>query len=187
MFLEHEFDAVTEQMICARAGIDRAEFDQLYRDKQDCFVQAYDHMSSRFEEEVFGAYAEHDEWREGFRAAAYAAARWVRDNPAETRFGSVAVWHAGAEAREHYQATVAKFIEMVDGGRKGPGAVDSIPPGTAERVLGSITQTLGLSLQEAGDTRDAERIVPKLMFIAVSAFHGAEAGAEELTIPPPPE
>jgi AcrR family transcriptional regulator len=174
-------------MICAAAGIDRGEFDRLYADKQDCFVQAFKQMSARYEETVFGAYEEHSDWRDGFRAAAYAAARWVRDHPAETRFGTVALWHAGPNAREAYKETVTKFIAMVDGGREGPGALENIPPGTAERVLGSITQTLAVTLQEGDTTEDAERIVPQLMFIAVSAYRGTEAAEKELKIPPPPE
>jgi hypothetical protein len=172
-------------MICARAGIDRDAFDEMYADKDDCVLQAYGNMAGRFIDTVFAAYGEHSEWRDGLRAAGYAAARWIRDHPDEARFGMKPHFQAGKPAAQQHARTVATFIKMVDKGRDGPDALKDIPEGTAERVLGSIVQTIGLNLGEAG-AGGAEKMVPHFMFIAVSAYRGREAAEDELTIAAPP-
>ncbi|HXS47910.1 MAG TPA: helix-turn-helix domain-containing protein, partial [Solirubrobacterales bacterium] len=118
---EAMLDLVTEQgyaatsvgQVLERAGVGRAKFNRLFSSKEDCFLQIYEEAAERFNRHVFGAFESEEEWRDGLRAAAYAAARWIRDHPRETRYGTVEMMAAGEFAQAHREVTLRRFTEMI--------------------------------------------------------------------------
>src|SRR5204862_7328108 len=98
---ERGYRATTVAQVLERAGVGRARFKRLFGGKRDCFLQVYDELSERFEEHVFAAFESEGEWRDGMRAAAYAAAHWIRDHPREARYWVLEMVAAGefAQAR----------------------------------------------------------------------------------------
>lgn len=180
------YGATTIDSVLDRAGVDRAEFDRLFEGKEDCFLQLYEEMTARFNRCVFAAYEVDALWCDRLRAAAYAAARWIRDHPRETRYGTLEMLAAGEVAQAHREATLRRCVAMVDDGRQELDDPDSISPAVAEGTLGAIAETLMKNLQRGTGAR-GEELVPELMYLAVRPYLGHEAAREELTIPPPPE
>ena len=74
-------------------------------------------MTARFNETVFAAFDGSGSWRDRLRSAAYAAARWMRDNPRETRYGTVEMLAAGEVAQAYRNQTLQRCVEMIDAGR----------------------------------------------------------------------
>jgi AcrR family transcriptional regulator len=180
------YSATTVKQVLERAGVSRAAFRRSFASKEDCFLQVYEETTERFNECVFGAFESKEEWREGLRTAAYVAARWIREHPRETRYGTIEMMAAGEFAQAHREATLRKFTEMIDAGRKQLDQPESVSPSMAEGVIGGIIGMLTKNLRRRVDVR-GEDLVPDLMFLAVRPYLGHEAAREELSIPPPPE
>jgi AcrR family transcriptional regulator len=183
---ERGYAATTVREVLERAGVSRADFKRLYAGKQECFLRVYEEMSERFSEHVFAAFESEEEWRDGLRAAAYAAARWIRDHPREARYGVIEMVAAGEFAQARRETTLRRFVDLVDSGREQLDKPDAVSRSMAEGVIGGVLGMLTKSLRH-GAEGGKETLVPDLMFMAVRPYLGHEAAREELSIPPPRE
>lgn len=179
LVLERGCEAVTVEMAIERAGLERGVFDRHFADLSDCLLDAYLAYSGDFDRRVFGAFEAEEGWRDGMRAAAYAAARFVRDRPREIRFGAVALLQAGPVIQAHRANHLQRLVDLVDGARQELDDPDSLNRAVAEGVLGSINETVVRQLQ-SGNVRAPEDYVPELLYIAVRPYFGHEAAREEL-------
>lgn len=180
------YQQVTIAEVLERADVDRRTFDALFDGKQECFIFFFDQMADRFYGAVFEAFEMQGAWRDKLRAAAYAAARWMRDNPRETRYGTTEVLAAGVVPHAMRDARLKRCVAMIDAGREELEDPKSVSPVVAETVVGSIVDQLVKNLNRdarAGQTN----FVPEFMSLAVRPYLGETAAREELTIPPPPE
>ena len=187
LVVDRGFEEVTVEMVVAEGGVDRSAFDRHFSGVEDCAVQAYMRNNERFGDVVFGAYEAHRVWRDGLRAAAYAAARFLRDHPLEVRFNVVQVLSAGPMALAQRDAYLQKLVELVDDGRRELEDPDSMGRSVAEGVIGSIFERMLGDVSGRGGVMEAESLVPELMYIAVRPYLGHEVAQEERTIPRPPE
>lgn len=181
------YDLTTVEAIVERAGVSRADFDRYFSGLEDCYVQAYwTYVAWAFEEQVFSAFEEHDNWRDGLRAAAYAAARFIRDNPRECRFGSLEMMQIGPVAQAHRERQLHGIVDLIDGGRAEMEDPDSVGRSAAEAALGAIYMTTVKGIG-SGNAKRGDDFVPELMYLAVRPYLGEEVAREELSIPAPPE
>jgi AcrR family transcriptional regulator len=180
------YQATTIEQVLRRASVNLAAFERLFDDVEDCFLQVYDELAQDFGSRVFDAFESEPEWRDGLRAAAYAAARWIREHPREIRYGTIEMMAAGEFAQTRRDATLRSFVDLVDAGREQLEEPDSVSPSMAEGVIGGIVVMLTKNLRR-GTRVSAEDLVPGLMFLAVRPYLGHVAAREEMTIPPPPE
>lgn len=183
---EQGYGATTVRQLLERAGVSRADFRRLFAGKQACFLAVYDEIAESFAAAVFVAFEREGEWREGLRAAAYAAARWVGEHPREARYATVETMMAGEFAVARREATLRRFVDLVDAGREQLEDPDSVSRAMAEGVVGGILGTLTRNMRRGARARP-EDFVPELMFLAVRPYLGQEVAREELGIPPPPE
>lgn len=181
------YEALTPESLAARAGVEVAVFERYFASVQDAVLQVYWRYTDEFTDLLLAAYGTEERWRDGLRAAAYAAARWIRDNPTVVRFGTVRMFSAGLMAQAQRESHLQRLVDLIDGGRQELEDPDSVGRGVAESVFGSIYEFLVREVQSGGGTRGAESFVPELMYIAVRPYLGHEAAREELTIPAPPE
>jgi AcrR family transcriptional regulator len=188
LVLERGYELTTIEAIVARAGVERTEFDRFFSDKEDCFVQAFwTYVVEVFEGRVFAAFEQYDNWRDGLRASAYEAARFIRDNPRESRFGSIEMMQVGPVAQAHRERQLHRIVDLIDAGRQELDDPDSVNRAVAEAALGAIYTMAIKELSEGGGAGAGERLVPELMYLAVRPYLGDEVAREELTIPPPAE
>ncbi|HSR95055.1 MAG TPA: TetR/AcrR family transcriptional regulator [Solirubrobacterales bacterium] len=183
---EQGYKATTVKQLLERAGVSRAAFRRSFAGKQACFLEAYEEMSERFASRVFAAFESEEEWRDGLRVAAYAAARWVGEHPREARYATIETMAAGELAVERREATLRRFVDLLDAGREQLDEPGSVSAAMAEGIVGGILGMLTKNLRRGVRARP-EDFVPELMFLAVRPYLGQRAAREELTIPPPRE
>ncbi len=183
---EQGYKATTVKQLLEQAGVGRADFRRSFAGKRACFLAVYEELSERFAERVFAAFEGEEEWRDGLRAAAYAAARWVGEHPREARYATIETMAAGEFAVARREATLRRFVDLIDSGREQLDEPGSVSRAMAEGAIGGILGTLTRNLRRGIDSRP-EALVPELMFLAVRPYLGSEAAREELSIPPPPE
>lgn len=186
LIADRGYAATTVTQVLERAGVSRADFKRLFGSKRDCFLRVYEEMSERFGRCVFDAFESEEDWRDGLRAAAYAAARWIGDHPREARYGALGMVAAGEFAQARRDETLRVFVDLIDSGREQLDEPDSVSRSMAEGVIGGIVGMLTKNLRRGISVR-GEDLVPDLMFLAVRPYLGHEAAREELSIPPPHE
>jgi AcrR family transcriptional regulator len=169
-----------------RADVDEAAFKQLYPDLDACFAavlgEIYDEFFARAQEAVAGQSG----WRDRMRATAYALLRYLRSDERVARLAAVEVQYAGKRAQELFLETFNRLVNLLNEGSSEADGPDS--PGLATAIgVGGIVFA---RIQEAvakGELGLGEEEIPELMYGAVFPYLGAEAAAEELRIPPPPD
>lgn len=181
---EQGYKATTVKQLLQRARVTRADFRRSFAGKQACFLEAYDEMSERFSSRVFAAFEGEKEWRDGLRAAAYAAASWIGEHPRETRYATIETMAAGEFAVERREATLRRFVDLLDAGREQLDEPASVSRAMAVGVVGGILGMLTKNLRRGVEARP-EDFVPELMFLAVRPYLGQEAAREELRMPAP--
>jgi AcrR family transcriptional regulator len=187
LVLERGFEAITVEAVVERAGLRSTDFERHFAGTEECVLAIIDAETDRFIKAVFSAYEQHQLWRDGMRAAAYAAARFVRDNTRYIRFSTVMMNGATDLARTQRDMSFQLFAEIIDGGRQELDDPDSVSPETALTVIGSIVQLIFREVGRHGETADAESFVPELMYQAVRPYLGHAEALKELSIPAPPE
>jgi AcrR family transcriptional regulator len=184
---EYGYEATTIEMVVERAGVTRADFDLHFAGKEDCALQLYEEYLGGFVALVLEAAEREEEWRDSMRAAGYAAARFVRDNPRLAKVGVVQMLAAGSMAEARRAGMMDPIVDLIDAGRQQLPDPDSVGRGVAEGVLGSIYEIAIRDLASGLGTSAAEAIVPQLMYVAVRPYVGHEVAREELEMPPPPD
>jgi AcrR family transcriptional regulator len=183
---ERGFTAATIEEIVERAGIDRAEFDRLFSDKEDAALQVFDSYVREYERRALAAYRSEDRWPDNLRAAAYVAARWILEFPEAAQFGMINVLEAGEPLRIRRENVFRWSAALIEEGRKVAPDPDQVPAGAALMATGAVAEILHRYVQRTIDA-DPIAMVPQLMYGAVRPYLGEEAARRELEIPPPPD
>ena len=178
------FEAASVEAIAEAAGVETAELLEQFEDKTDCFVQTQDAMGRRGIAVARAAFEEGSEWREGLRRSAYAIADFMQERPGRVRFGFFEPFAVGDRATGLHDRYLRLFSDLIDAGRDALDDPSSVPPETAQAVIGSITKMM-FSLAGEGRPITPETAIPQIMYLAVLPYRGSEAAREELTMPRP--
>src|SRR5215475_4679396 len=112
------YPAVTVEDVTGLAGVSRRTFYDLFADKEQCFLVAYDLLAQRLLSEVAGAFAAGEqEWPERVAAALRALAQLLSGQPALARFMIVEVLAAGRPALARRDEALTRFEAFLEPGR----------------------------------------------------------------------
>ncbi len=184
---ERGLEEPTVEEICRRAGVSEDEFGRHFAGKQDCLEAVWERMTVDYICTCKGAYMAEPGWREGLRAAGYAALDWLFEEEARTRFFLIEVMSGGEMVRARRDVMMNVFIEMLDGGRTEMDDPSSVGRGTAEGLTGAVYDNAIESIKAREGLAESRQRVKAVMHIVVLTYLGPEAAAEELEIPAPGE
>lgn len=176
---ERGYEAVGVAEIAERAGGSAAEFESLFPSKLACAVATLEGIAESNLSAVRGAFESETTWPDSLRAAAYAHAEWVLDNPRKMHFGLLETVWASELTGALRDELFGEYLAMVDAGREVAADPDSIPAYTAEGVVGSITEVITRRLGRESYSELID-LVPEMMFLAVRPYLGEEAARREL-------
>ncbi|MGA9875256.1 MAG: TetR/AcrR family transcriptional regulator [Solirubrobacteraceae bacterium] len=175
---------VTVAHIVARSGVSRRTFYELFADREDCFLAAFDETVSRIAESVIPAYEESSRWVEGMRGGLVALLGFLQADPAAGRLVIVEALAAGASALEHRARVLTRVISAVDAGRREARSGDGLSPMVAEGIVGGVLAVLHSRLIES-ETIALPELTGPLMSMIVSPYLGSAAARQELARPTP--
>ena len=178
------YEEVSVELVAARAGASEAEFGALFASKEECALTILEEIGTTTLRNAQAAYDRAGRWPDSLRAAAYAHALWISENPKQTRFKMLAMLWGNDMTRAVREHFFERCIAMIDGGREVAPDPEAIPAHAAEAAIGSITQMLTKRLSD-GCGMGPFVFVPELMYIAVLPYLGEEIAERELTMPPP--
>ncbi|MCB8915469.1 MAG: TetR/AcrR family transcriptional regulator [Thermoleophilales bacterium] len=178
---EKGYAEATVADIISTAGVSRATFYEQFTDKEDCFVAAYGTVMERmlnFVAEGFSGGGSND-WVDQIRGGIGALLTYLAENPVAARVGIVEGFGAGARARDRYQQAVSSFFPFLDSARNLVDDPDRIPSQVARVVVGGVS---ALMFNEASNGRAAAlpKLLPDMMYLAVTPYFGHEQGVEAM-------
>jgi AcrR family transcriptional regulator/DNA-binding MarR family transcriptional regulator len=175
--------AVTVADVVARAGISRRAFYELYADRDDCFLAAFEWGLQMGASEMYAAYAREARWHDGVRAALAALLGLLDREPALARLCIVYAHGAGGRVQQRRMAASETICEFVDRGRlEGSGRTEP-PEVAAEGVVGAVLAVIHTRL--LSDSRSLTELLGPLMNLILLPYMGAAKASRELTRPAP--
>jgi AcrR family transcriptional regulator/DNA-binding MarR family transcriptional regulator len=137
------------ERVVARAGVSRKTFYDLFENREDCFIEAFDEAIERVAVIVREAYVSEAErgWRERMRAALAALLGVLDDEPELRTVCVVEALAAGPRVLEHRTRVLRTLIAAVDEGREE--AKKAPPPLAAEGVVGAVLAVIHARAVEA--------------------------------------
>lgn len=173
------YERATVQDAIAAAGIYRQAFYDLFRDKEDCYLQALEAGSAWIELAMREAATGETTWRGQLRGALTGLLGFLDRQPAMGRALFVEVHAAGplavqkrTEAMERASAAMDLAREESDSGA---------PAISAEAVAAGILAVLHSRLA-ANQTGGFTRLLPELMYLAVLPYFGADVASVEMRL-----
>jgi AcrR family transcriptional regulator/DNA-binding MarR family transcriptional regulator len=185
---------VTVAHVVARSGVSRRTFYELFADREDCFLAAFDAAIARAAESVVPAYAAPKKWRERIRMGLEAALRFLDSEPELGFLCVVGALGGGELALERRTRVVAALVDVVHEGRLEGRGIRRPGHLVAEGVVGAVLAVIHARLVQQSSRRAAASgrsarpllgLLNPLMGMIVLPYLGAGACEREQKRPAP--
>jgi AcrR family transcriptional regulator len=168
--------------VVARSGVSRRTFYELFSDREDCFLAAFEQAVERAVARVVPAFEEGEGWLDGVRAGLRALLEFLDDEPGLGRLAVVDTLGGGPVALARRRWVVGGLIGVVDRGRQEPRALGGLTRLTAEGVVGAVLAVLHARLTDSGPAAMVGLLGP-LMGMVVLPYRGRAIAAREMRRP----
>jgi AcrR family transcriptional regulator len=188
---------VTVADVVSRSGVSRRTFYEIFEDREDCFLAAFDDAIEKMAARVVPPYEGERKWREKIRAGLTGLLEFLEYEPGMGRLVIVETLGAGPRALERRRRVLAQVITVIDQGRRESKRGEGPPPLTAEGVVGAVLSVIHTrllarlpSVMEDPGTGEPSpeplvELVNPLMSMVVLPYFGAVAARGELDRPTP--
>lgn len=175
------YEATTITDVVEFAGLSEDTFHELFEDKAECFLEAYDAVIDVLVAHVTAAFvsAADEPWPDRIVAGLRALVELLAVEADIARMAMVEVTAVGDSARERYRAALARFTPFLEEGRAYSGRGDSLPPDTARFAIGGASSMIFDEIR-AGRGPELDRVLPDLVFAVLMPYLGPEAAESEM-------
>jgi len=174
---------MTVAQVISRARVSRKTFYDVFADREDCFLAAFEQALTQARQIAQEAYEQESSWRDGTRAALARLLIFMDEEPGLAKLCIVEALGAGERVLERRAKALEEVAEVIDRGRLVTNATREPPDVTAEGVVGAIFAVLHTRVLEPGEERLTDLLGP-LMSMIVLPYLGTRAAGRELTRPP---
>ncbi|HYM55611.1 MAG TPA: TetR family transcriptional regulator [Solirubrobacteraceae bacterium] len=174
---------MTVAQVIGRARVSRKTFYDVFTDREDCFLAAFDQALSQASVLAAEAYERESGWRDGVRSALARLLMFLDDEPGLAKLCVVEALGAGERVLERRAKVLDELAALIDQGRFVTNATREPPDVTAEGVVGAIFAVLHTRLLEGGKKSFTD-LSGSLMSMIVLPYLGARAASRELSRPP---
>jgi AcrR family transcriptional regulator len=171
---------VTVQDITEHAGVSRRTFYDLFSDKEQCFLAAYDAVIERLLAQVRAAYLSGDSpWPERIAAALSMLVKLYMAEPDFARLVTVEILCAGQAGMSHREAALRQFAVFFETGAANlPARIDRHV--LVQAVIGGLYEILYSQILD-GSTEELTELLPELVYCVLVPYlgHSAAMGARD--------
>lgn len=170
--------------IVERAGVSRRTFYELFGDREDCLLAAFEDAVSFASERVLPAYEGERSWREQTRAGLLALLSFLDEQPLIGRLLIVESLAGGPATQKRRSEIVAALTCAVERGRDQAKTGTAVPSLTGEGVVGGVLAVIHSRLTGKSNEPLVELTNPLMSMIALP-YLGSGAARRELKRPLP--
>jgi len=174
---------MTVAQVIGRARVSRKTFYDVFTDREDCFLAAFEQALSQARLIAQEAYDRESSWRDGIRAALARLLMFMDEEPGLARLCVVEALGAGERVLERRAKVLDELAVLIDQGRMVANGTREPPEVTAEGVVGAIFAVLHTRVLERGEEPLTD-LLGSLMSMIVLPYLGARAAGRELSRPP---
>jgi len=170
--------------VVGRSGVSRRTFYEIFDDREDCFLAAFDDALKRVATAVVPAYEQPGSWRVRMRSALVALLGCLEHDRATGRLLIVESLAAGPGALQRRRDVLAQIVPAVERGSLEAKAPGDPPALTAEGIVGGVLSVLHARLTDNSETSLLDLTGP-LMGMIVLPYLGPAAARKEIEKPGP--
>lgn len=170
---------MTVAQIIGRARVSRKTFYEIFTDREDCFLAAFDHAVAQASLISRGAFQGESCWQAGIRSALAQLLRFMDEEPGLARLLVVQAPAAGGRVQSRRREVLDELAAFIDRGRCSTNLDVEPPQLVAEGVVGAVFTVLHRRLL-AAEREPLTDLLGPLMSIVVLPYLGAEAARREL-------
>jgi AcrR family transcriptional regulator len=175
------YEATTVADVLEAGAVSRETFDEMFANREACFLEAYDavidvlvaHVSTAFESTVG------QPWPERMAAALRALVDLLATEHDIARMAMVEVTAVGEDARIRYRAALGRFTYFLEEGRTVSAQGDELPADTARFAIGGATSMIFDEVR-AGRGPELRLLLPDLLFAVLMPYVGPQAAENEM-------
>jgi AcrR family transcriptional regulator len=173
------YGATTIGDLTSEAGVSRTTFYELFEDKEDCFLAAYDTAVDVIVRRIVTAYESEQRWPERMKAALGTILWALSREPELARLALVDIGAAGPAAQRHYRVAMQRLTPLFDEGRDFAPGGRSLPANTSRMAVGAVTGLIADELV-AGRAAQLPDLLSDLLFATLVPYLGPDAAAREV-------
>jgi AcrR family transcriptional regulator len=167
------YGATTIRDICETAGVSRATFYELFKDKEDCFHAAMELSLADAMGRIVAVYSPDKPWATMVRDAAAAFLDLLASRPTFARMALVEAPSSGERAFELYASGKRVLQSLLDRGRDDPVEEEAIPSSAGRAAL-AAAESLIVGQILAGNTARLPELLPDVVYITTVPYLGQE-------------
>ena len=175
---------MTVAQVISRARVSRKTFYDVFADREDCFLAAFEQALSQARVIAQEAYERESSWRDGVRAALARLLVFMDEEPGLAKLCIVEALGAGERVLDRRAKVLDELAEVIDRGRGASNAMREPPEVTAEGVVGRDLRGAAHASARARRGAPLTDLLGSLMSMIVLPYLGARAAGRELSKPP---
>ncbi len=179
---EEGYRGMAVRKVAERAGVSSKTFYDLFSDREDCFLAAFDHGVEELRVRARPVYEAERDWAAGVRGGLEVLLGVLDSEPALRRLVFVEALGAGPRVLELRAQVLGQLAGVIDEGRAGMKAPAKLPPLTAEGIVGATFGVIHARLSQQRLESLIELLGP-LMATIILPYRGSAAAARELKRP----
>jgi AcrR family transcriptional regulator len=169
---------LTARRVSGWAGVSNKTFYDLFSDREDCFLAAFDYAVDQLAGVVVPAWEREKDWAAKVRAGLAALLSHLDGEPALRRLVFVEALGAGPRVLARRAEVLDALAGPVDEGRRGVRAGGELPPLTAEGIVGATFGVIYARLIQ-DDPEPLTGLLNALIATIVLPYRGHAAAARE--------
>ena len=167
------YNATTIADLVEAAGVSRATFYELFKDKEDCFHAAMGLSLADAMGQIVAVYSPDKPWAAMVRDAAAAFLDLLASRPAAAHMALVEAPSSGERAFELYASGKRVLQSLLDRGRDDPVEEEAIPS-SASRAALAAAESLIVGQILAGNTERLPELLPDIVYITTVPYLGQD-------------
>lgn len=176
---EKGYGGTTIADITRHAAVSRRTFYEHFEGKDECFVAAFDTVSTQLRERVDESFKAEDDWAHAARAGIAAMLGFLAAEPNLARLAMVEALVAGPVVVDRYDAAIQDLVPYFKAGREGKPkkVLERLSPSTEEALVGGMVSLISRRII-AGQTAELEELLPDLVEFTLTPYLGSTEAAK---------
>jgi AcrR family transcriptional regulator len=178
---EGGYASLSVAKVVERSHVSRKTFYDLFGDREDCFLAAFEQQLAHAREIVAAAYASQPDWLSGMRAALIEVLDLIEENPIVAELCLVDALAAGPRVLDSRARVLDELAGVIDQGPEGKRRAGELTVGSV--VAGALAAALHAHMVTEGPPK--ANLLGVLMAMIALPYLGRSAARAQLAIPAP--